>query len=93
MTAMPMTTDELRDILDLLQWSQGDLSRWLGRDLARTRKMCRGREPIDEPLAEKLRAAAAAQMAIPEEYRKKATTSAALNAALAEPPPNPRKVA
>jgi hypothetical protein len=50
-----MDADELRAILDRMGWSQGDLARNAQRDPARTRKMARGQEPIDEPLANWLR--------------------------------------
>jgi hypothetical protein len=55
---MPRQMDptELRTILDRLGWSQGYLAEVTGRDLSRTRKMARGREPIDQPLADWLRA-------------------------------------
>lgn len=50
-----MDATELREILDRMGWSQGDLARNAGRDPARTHKMARGLEPIDEPLAAWLR--------------------------------------
>jgi len=50
-----MTADELRRLLNKMNWSQGDLARNAGRDPARTHKMARGLEPIDEPLAAWLR--------------------------------------
>jgi hypothetical protein len=53
-----MDQTELREILDLLGWSQQMLAEFAGRDTARTRKQARGRHPIDAPLAEWLRAIA-----------------------------------
>jgi hypothetical protein len=52
---MHMTTDELRGLLEMIGWSQGDLARAADRDIARTRKMARGSSPIDQPLADWLR--------------------------------------
>jgi hypothetical protein len=52
----PMTTDEFREALDIIGWSQKDCAREAGRDISVTHKMARGRVPIDEPFAEWLRA-------------------------------------
>ena len=46
-----MTSDEARDILRILGWSQGDLAAYANRNNDFIRQQLRGRKPIDEPLA------------------------------------------
>jgi hypothetical protein len=51
-----MEPTELRDILERLDWSQGEFGRRIERGEDNGRKIARGKLPIDEPLAEWLRA-------------------------------------
>ena len=51
-----MSTDEMRDIIAKLEWTQGDLAHYAKRDEARIRKQARGTNPIDPSLARWLRA-------------------------------------
>jgi hypothetical protein len=73
-----MDTDELRDILERLDWSQGEFGRRADRGEANGRKIARGKLLIDQPLADWLRA-------VDETYAK-------LNTLLDNPPdwPHPR---
>jgi len=50
-----MDTDELRDILDRLGWSQGELARRLGRNERGVRKMAQGTAPVGADVARWLR--------------------------------------
>lgn len=60
----PMSPDEMRKILLAVGWSQGDLAVFARRDKSRTRKMARGAEDIDQPLARWLRRVYAAREAV-----------------------------
>ena len=51
-----MTPDELHAILHDLNWSLGELARTARREKRAVQKMASGREPIDEALANWLRA-------------------------------------
>jgi transcriptional regulator with XRE-family HTH domain len=73
-----MTVRELRDILERLGWTQGYLAEMAGRDNSHTRKMCRGKEPIDAELAQWL--------------RKMDARARSFDEVANVPPPKPRRV-
>jgi hypothetical protein len=56
MNEPPMTPTELREIIERLDWKQGDLAFYAKRDEARIRKQARGSNPIDDDLCRWLRA-------------------------------------
>jgi len=72
-----MTTDELRRILNNLDWSQGELARRVNRSPRGIRRIAAGDAPIDDALADWLRALDRAWPAFA--------------AILDNPPPNPNR--